>query len=52
MSRNPSRRGAIAVVLSLLSAAPLAHAQNAAAKWPAQAVRFVVPFPAGPAPRA
>jgi len=50
MSRNPSRRDAIAVVLSLLSAAPLAHAQGAAGKWPAQAVRFVVPFPAGSAP--
>lgn len=50
MSQNPSRRGAIWVVLSLLSMAPLAHAQSAAAKWPAQAVRFIVPFPAGSAP--
>ncbi len=50
MSRNPSRRGAIAVVLSLLSAAPMAHAQSAAARWPSQSVRFIVPFPAGSAP--
>ncbi|QNK69406.1 Bug family tripartite tricarboxylate transporter substrate binding protein [Variovorax sp. PAMC26660] len=50
MSQNPSRRGAIWVVLSLLSMASLAHAQSAAAKWPAQAVRFIVPFPAGSAP--
>ena len=51
MSRMPSRRGAIAwaVSLSLLSALPPAHAQGAA-KWPSQAVRFVVPFPAGSAP--
>jgi len=51
MSRTPSRRGAIAwaVSLSLLSALPPAHAQGAA-KWPSQAVRFVVPFPAGSAP--
>lgn len=50
MNQNPSRRGAVWVVLSLLSMAPLAHAQSAAAKWPAQAVRFIVPFPAGSAP--
>ena len=39
----------LAVVLAAL-AVPGAHAQTAAAKWPAQAVRFVVPFPAGSAP--
>jgi tripartite-type tricarboxylate transporter receptor subunit TctC len=50
MSQNPSRRGAIAVMISLLSAVPMAHAQGAAAKWPAQSVRFIVPFPAGSAP--
>ena len=50
MNLNPSRRSAVALVLSLLSAVPLAHAQGTAAKWPAQAVRFVVPFPAGSAP--
>jgi tripartite-type tricarboxylate transporter receptor subunit TctC len=50
MNLEPTRRGAIAVMLSLLSVAPLAHAQSAAAKWPAQAVRFVVPFPAGRRP--
>jgi tripartite-type tricarboxylate transporter receptor subunit TctC len=50
MNLEPTRRSAIAVMLSLLSVAPLAHAQSAAARWPAQAVRFVVPFPAGSAP--
>lgn len=36
-----------------LTAGPLAclaQTQNAAARWPTQAVRFVVPFPAGSAP--
>ena len=52
MSLKPLRRAAVAcaVALSFLGTMPLANAQGTAAKWPQQAVRFVVPFPAGSAP--
>ena len=36
MNQNLSRRRAIAVVLSLLSAAPMVQAQGAAIEWPAR----------------
>ncbi|CAN7247742.1 tripartite tricarboxylate transporter substrate binding protein [Variovorax sp. LjRoot84] len=45
-----SRCTALLLALSAGAATPLAHAQGAAARWPAQPVRFVVPFPAGSAP--
>jgi tripartite-type tricarboxylate transporter receptor subunit TctC len=44
------RRAASLLALSTFAALPLAHAQAGAGKWPAQPVRFVVPFPAGSAP--
>jgi tripartite-type tricarboxylate transporter receptor subunit TctC len=44
------KRAALSVALALLVSVPLANAQTTASKWPAQAVRFVVPFPAGSAP--
>lgn len=50
MKHELDRRRAIAVMLSLLPAAPLVHAQAPEGAWPSQAVRFVVPFPAGSAP--
>jgi tripartite-type tricarboxylate transporter receptor subunit TctC len=52
MSPKPSRRAAVACILALplLGAVPPAQAQGSAANWPRQAVRFVVPFPAGSAP--
>lgn len=49
MSLGHSRRHAVVALLALVSALPAAQAQTAA-KWPAQAVRFIVPFPAGSAP--
>ena len=45
-----TRRTALSLAVAALAALPVAQAQTAAAKWPAQAVRFVVPFPAGSAP--
>jgi tripartite-type tricarboxylate transporter receptor subunit TctC len=51
MSQKPSRRGAIAWWSLASSVGGAAGAcPGRAAKWPAQAVRFVVPFPAGSAP--
>ena len=47
ISKQSSRLG---LAVALLAALPLAHAQTSPAKWPVQAVRFVVPFPAGSAP--
>lgn len=48
------RRAALALGWCALAAMPLApalsHAQSTASKWPTQAVRFIVPFPAGSAP--
>lgn len=49
MSLRHSCRHAVAALLALASALPAAQAQTAT-KWPAQAVRFIVPFPAGSAP--
>ena len=40
----------MSLAVAALAALPVAQAQTAAAKWPTQAVRFVVPFPAGSAP--
>jgi len=47
-----SRRAAVNLTVALVAATalPTAQAQAPAAKWPAQPVRFVVPFPAGSAP--
>ena len=45
-----TRRTALSLAVAALTALPVAQAQTAAAKWPTQAVRFVVPFPAGSAP--
>ena len=52
MNLRISRRAALSLALASFFpwAAPLAQAQGTAARWPQQAVRFVVPFPAGSAP--
>jgi tripartite-type tricarboxylate transporter receptor subunit TctC len=50
MNRTSFRRSLFALALSMVAAMPGAQAQSAAAKWPSQPVRFVVPFPAGSAP--
>lgn len=49
-AKLPRRSLLAAAFVSVLCAAPLAHAQGAASKWPTRAVRFIVPFPAGSAP--
>ena len=49
-SQQLTKRAALSMALALLTSVPLANAQTTATKWPAQAVRFVVPFPAGSAP--
>ena len=48
--RSFKQSSRLGLTVALLAALPLAHAQTSPAKWPAQAVRFVVPFPAGSAP--
>ena len=50
MNRMRLRRSLLALAVSLVAGIPVARAQSAAAKWPSQPVRFVVPFPAGSAP--
>ena len=45
-----TRRTALGLAVAAMSMLPVAQAQTQAAKWPAQPVRFVVPFPAGSAP--
>ena len=50
-----TRRTALSLAVAALAALPAAQAQTTTAaisnaKWPTQAVRFVVPFPAGSAP--
>jgi tripartite-type tricarboxylate transporter receptor subunit TctC len=50
MNRMRFRRSLLALAISLVAGMPVARAQSAAAKWPSQPVRFVVPFPAGSAP--
>src|SRR5688500_11827168 len=50
MNLFSSRCAALLLALSAAAAASLVHAQGTAGKWPAQPVRFVVPFPAGSAP--
>ena len=49
-SKQLTKRAALSMGLALLTSLPLANAQTTASKWPVQAVRFVVPFPAGSAP--
>lgn len=50
MNRMRLRRSLLALAISMVAGIPVARAQSAAAKWPSQPVRFVVPFPAGSAP--
>jgi len=50
MNRMRLRRSLLALAVSMVAGIPVARAQSAAAKWPSQPVRFVVPFPAGSAP--
>lgn len=50
MDRMNLRRLLFALSMSAVIVIPEAQAQSAAAKWPSQPVRFVVPFPAGSAP--
>lgn len=50
MDRMSLRRSFLALAMSMVVVIPEAQAQSAAAKWPSQPVRFVVPFPAGSAP--
>ncbi|BEP65293.1 tripartite tricarboxylate transporter substrate binding protein (plasmid) [Variovorax sp. V213] len=50
MNRMSFRRSIFALAMSMAAVIPEAQAQSAAAKWPSQPVRFVVPFPAGSAP--
>src|SRR4051812_42014323 len=51
MNLKANRRATLVLALAALSAMPMSsQAQSAAARWPSQPVRFVVPFPAGSAP--
>ena len=50
IARIFKRSSRLGLAVALLAALPFTHAQTSPAKWPAQSVRFVVPFPAGSAP--